>query len=238
MRHKIVHIAEGQHEIRTAGGRDLVTVGPEFGDFDFTVVRGVGGELRLEAGVLLSRFLRSGVLLAVRRDISALRLQIGRQNFRPIAAGAGQDFDDDAMGRHAKERKRLGGMAIGVARAVLLRALGSVDQGFQGGIDGLTRRRDGEEERRECNVGEAKIRAHRRRLGAMGEDGSSVTSRDRRVHPRRSGERILAALDVPWWTGQTTRYAGFTTAGRSARIWVSAMPLSLIERNVTRATAR
>jgi hypothetical protein len=111
-------VAERQHEIGAAGCGDGIFVARKLRHLDFSEPIGERDEFGVERRIVLLHLRRRGRLIAIGGDVAAAILQIGRENFGPVAAAARQYLDDDAIGLHAKKIERVGGMAVFVARAV------------------------------------------------------------------------------------------------------------------------
>ena len=179
-----MQVAEGDHEIGAAGGRDLVTIALELGDDHLAIDFGMGRELGRERGVGLASFL--GRALASGGVVGALVVKIGSQNFCPESGSARPDLDDRLIFREAEEMELVVGVTEDVARLCFGTALRTRNDLLQLqlrsilGKGGLAREAGEHDERDEPAENAERKRAH----GLSPLVGSWRSSSRRAVHRR------------------------------------------------------
>ena len=126
--HPVMDIAEGQHEIGAAGRCDFLIAAREFSAGGLAVKFWACGGFRLK---------RRDVPLGVAgRRIAAAILEIGRENFNPIASLGRLDLNHIRIRLHAEEGENLQRMPVTVARLVGVAPLRAIDEHGQGRVSG------------------------------------------------------------------------------------------------------
>src|ERR1700730_10416760 len=88
-------VAECQHEIGAAGRRDFLTTAGELGNSGLAIELGACGNPRLERCNVPLDVAGGGVVAAI--------LEIGRENFGPIAGPSRHDLDQIRIGLYAEK---------------------------------------------------------------------------------------------------------------------------------------